>query len=355
MILVTGGAGFIGSNFILQWLADSSEPVLNLDVLTYAGNPDNLAWVADHPAYQFVRGDIGDRPLVRSILADLRPRAIVHCAAETHVDRSIGGPARFVATNVSGTLALLEVAHAWWTTLDATRRDAFRFLHVSTDEVYGSLDADDASFTEATRFAPNSPYAASKAGADHLVRAWRRTFGLPTLSTHCSNNYGPRQYPEKLIPLVVTRALAGNPIPVYGDGANVRDWLHVDDHCTALRAVLARGRPGETYNIGGGSEVRNIDIVQRLCDILDRLAPREGVSHRSLIRMVADRPGHDRRYAIDSGKISNELDWRPRVPFAAGLEQTVRWYIDHPEWVERIRAGAHARPRLATPDARVAS
>jgi len=328
MLLVTGGAGFIGSNFVLSTIAQSGEPIVNLDKLTYAGNLANLESVRGDARHTFVQGDIGDRGLVGTLLARHRPRAIVHLAAESHVDRSIEGPAEFIQTNVVGTFGLLEEARAYWQALPAEERGAFRFLHVSTDEVYGSLGPQDPAFTEQTPYAPNSPYSASKAASDHLVRAYHHTYGLPALVTNCSNNYGPRQFPEKLIPLMIHQALAGKPLPVYGDGQNVRDWLYVDDHCAALRAVLARGRLGEVYNIGGGAEMRNIDLVTTLCDLLDEAKPRTGGSYAALITFVRDRPGHDRRYAIDSGKIRKELGWRPAETFASGLKKTVRWYLE---------------------------
>ena len=328
MLLVTGGAGFIGSNLVLHILAATGEPVVNLDKLTYAGNPDNLDALRGDARHTFVQGDICDRALVRRLLAEHRPRAILHLAAESHVDRSIEGPAEFVQTNVVGTFALLEEARAYWSGLDAPERAAFRFLHVSTDEVYGSLGPGDPAFSETTPYAPNSPYSASKAGSDHLVRAYWHTYGLPVLTTNCSNNYGPHQFPEKLIPLMIHHALAGKPLPVYGDGLNVRDWLYVIDHCAALLAVLERGRPGEVYNIGGGAERRNIDLVKTLCALLDEAQPRTGGSYAALISFVKDRPGHDRRYAIDSGKIERELGWRPRESFESGLKKTVRWYLE---------------------------
>ncbi len=328
MLMVTGGAGFIGSNFVLATLAQPGEPVVNLDKLTYAGSVKNLEALRGDARHTFVQGDIADRALVRGLLQQHRPRAIVHFAAESHVDRSIEGPAEFIQTNVVGTFCLLEEARAYWTGLAAPERAAFRFLHVSTDEVYGSLGPGDAAFNEATPYAPNSPYSASKAASDHLVRAYHHTYGLPTLVTNCSNNYGPHQFPEKLIPLMIHHALAGKPLPVYGDGLNVRDWLYVADHCAALGEVLARGRPGEVYNIGGGAERKNIDLVRTLCALLDDARPRTGGSYASLITFVKDRPGHDRRYAIDSGKIQKELGWRPRESFESGLKKTVRWYLD---------------------------
>ena len=340
MIVVTGGAGFIGSNFVLDWIAASGEPVVNLDKLTYAGNLANLASVAHDDRHRFVRGDIGDRALVEKLLAEHRPRAIVHFAAESHVDRSIHGPGEFVKTNVVGTFELLEAVRGYWQALEGDARARFRFLHVSTDEVYGSLSEHDPAFSETTPYAPNSPYSASKAGSDHLVRAYHHTYGMPTLTTNCSNNYGPYQFPEKLIPLMIANALDGKPLPVYGDGRQVRDWLYVGDHCEAIRTVLERGRVGETYNIGGNSEKRNIDVVHALCDALDAVRPGEA-SHRHLIRFVADRPGHDRRYAIDASKIRAELGWAPRETFASGLERTVRWYLDNAAWVRQVRSGEY--------------
>jgi dTDP-glucose 4,6-dehydratase len=331
MLLVTGGAGFIGSNFVLSTLAATGEPVVNLDKLTYAGNLANLDALRDDARHVFVQGDICDRTRVRDLLARHRPRALVHLAAESHVDRSIEGPAQFVQTNMLGTFALLEEARAYWSGLAAAERAAFRFLHVSTDEVYGSLGSDDPAFSETTPYAPNSPYSASKAGSDHLVRAYWHTYGLPVLTTNCSNNYGPHQFPEKLIPLMIHQALAGKPLPVYGDGQNVRDWLFVLDHCSALRAVLERGRPGEVYNIGGGAEMKNLDLVNTLCALLDDARPRTGGSYADLIMFVKDRPGHDRRYAIDSRKIQRELGWAPQESFASGLKKTVRWYLERRE------------------------
>ena len=329
MLLVTGGAGFIGANFVLSTLAGLGEPVVNLDKLTYAGRLESLATLRGDARHAFVRGDICDRELVRKLLATHRPRAIVHFAAESHVDRSISGPAEFVQTNVIGTFSLLEESRAYWGALAGADKDAFRFLHVSTDEVYGSLGPQDPAFTETTPYQPNSPYSASKAGSDHLVRAYHHTYGLPTLTTNCSNNYGPFQFPEKLIPLVIQNALAGKPLPVYGDGQNVRDWLYVLDHCAGIREVLARGRVGETYNIGGNSEKKNIDVVRTICALLDRMRPRAGGSHVDLIAFVKDRPGHDRRYAIDARKVSAELGWRPSESFESGIEKTVAWYLAH--------------------------
>ena len=335
MLLVTGGAGFIGANFVVSTIAETGEDIINLDKLTYAGNLRNLDVLRDDARHRFVQGDIGERERVHNLLARHQPRAIVHFAAESHVDRSIAGPADFVETNVVGTWALLEEARAYWE--ERGRDAAFRFLHVSTDEVYGSLGPDDPAFTEETPYAPNSPYAASKAAADHLVRAYHHTYGLPTLTTNCSNNYGPRQFPEKLIPLVIRNALAGEPLPVYGDGKNVRDWLYAADHCDAVRLVLAKGRIGETYNIGGENERANIDVVKTICALLDRLRPRDDGSYAGLIRYVTDRLGHDRRYAMNITKIRRELGWRPRESFESGMEKTVRWYIDN---VERHFAGA---------------
>jgi len=331
MLLVTGGAGFIGSNFVLSTIAEEGEPVVNVDKLTYAGSLANLDALRGDARHVFVQGDICDRGLLRQLLERHQPRAVVHLAAESHVDRSIEGPAPFVQTNVVGTFALLEEARAYWSGLAEPQRGAFRFLHVSTDEVYGSLGPDDPAFTETTPYAPNSPYSASKAGSDHLARAYHHTYGLPVLITNCSNNYGPRQFPEKLIPLMIQHALAGKPLPVYGDGQNVRDWLFVLDHCAALRTVLAKGRPGEVYNIGGSAEMKNIDLVRMLCALLDDARPRTGGSYASQISFVTDRPGHDRRYAIDARKIQRELGWRPAESFESGLRKTVRWYLDQRE------------------------
>ena len=345
-ILVTGGAGFIGSNFVRQWLAEEQGEVVNLDKLTYAGNLDSLADVAGDPRYHFVEGDIGDGPLVAGLLDRHRPWAVVNFAAESHVDRSIDRPAAFVETNVVGTFALLEASRAYWSALAEPQRSAFRFLHVSTDEVFGSLGPT-GRFTEASQYAPNSPYAASKAAADHFVRAYFHTFGLPTLTTNCSNNYGPYQFPEKLIPLMILNALAGKPLPVYGDGRQVRDWLYVEDHCRAIRAVLTGGTPGEVYAIGGDCQQTNLDVVRSIATIVDRLRP--GLPHApctSLVSFVADRPGHDRRYAIDAGKIRDRLGWRPRENFESGLQRTVAWYLDHPAWIERVICGKYRLQRL---------
>ena len=343
-ILVTGGAGFIGSNFILNWLADpvhAHEAVVNLDALTYAGNAENLASLKGNPLYRLVQGDILDRSLVDRLLSEYRPRAVVHFAAESHVDRSIHGPAAFVRTNVEGTFTLLEATRAYWTALPEGERQAFRFHHVSTDEVYGSLGPSDAAFSEDHTYAPNSPYSASKAASDHLVRAWHHTYGLPVLTTNCSNNYGPYHFPEKLIPLMIVSALAGKPLPVYGDGQQVRDWLYVADHCSAIRTVLAHGRLGEVYNIGGWNEKPNIDIVHTVCALLDELRSDPAGSYRRLITYVKDRPGHDRRYAIDARKIERELGWRPAETFETGIRKTVQWYLAHGDWVQRVQSGAY--------------
>ncbi len=342
MILVTGGAGFIGANFVLDWLARNDEAVVNLDKLTYAGNRENLAAVMDDPRHVFVQGDVGDGDLVSRLLAQHRPRAIIHFAAESHVDRSIHGAEAFIQTNVVGTFRLLEAARTYWVGLDAAEQAAFRFLHVSTDEVYGSLAPDEPAFAETRRYEPNSPYSASKAASDHLVRAWHHTYGLPVLTTNCSNNYGPFHFPEKLIPLMIVNALAGKLLPVYGDGLQVRDWLYVSDHCSAIRRVLEAGVPGEVYNVGGWNERPNIDIVHTICALLDELQPRaDGRSYREQITHVKDRPGHDRRYAIDARKIERELGWRPAETFETGIRKTVRWYLDHPEWVARVQSGAY--------------
>jgi len=355
-ILVTGGAGFIGSNFVLSWVenaeraaghagataANAAPRVVNLDLLTYAGNAANLAALDGDARHIFVRGDICDADLVKTLLREHRPRAVVHFAAESHVDRSIVSPEAFIRTNVQGTFCLLEQAREYWAELSEEGKKGFRFLHVSTDEVYGTLGPNDAAFCETTAYAPNSPYAASKAGSDHLARAYFHTFGLPVVTTNCSNNYGPYQFPEKLIPLMVLNALEGKPLPVYGDGKNVRDWLFVEDHCAAIRAVLERGRPGETYNVGGNSEKANIDVVTAICDLVDEMRPVKGAEpRRRLIKFVEDRPGHDRRYAIDARKIARELGWKPAEGFESGLRKTVRWYLEHGEWVDSVRTGAY--------------
>ena len=350
-ILVTGGAGFIGSGFVRRWLAEESGRLVNLDKLTYAGNLDSLAEVTAHPDYHFVQGDIADAALVTRLLDQYRPTAIVNLAAESHVDRSIDSPAPFVQTNVVGTFRLLESCRHYWAALGPKDRERFRFLQVSTDEVYGSLEPGDDKFAETSRYAPNSPYAASKAAADHFVRAYFQTYGLPVLVVHGSNTYGPYQFPEKLIPLVILNALEGQPIPIYGDGRQVRDWLHVDDHCRAIRRVLAAAAPGEQYNIGGSCERTNIHVVQTLCGIVDRLKPE--LPHapcESLIQFVADRPGHDRYYATDAREIRRQLGWAPRVDFELGLEQTVQWYLDHGDWVRRITSGGYRRQRLGLGD-----
>ncbi len=342
--LVTGGAGFIGGNFVLKQIRERRARIVNLDALTYAGNLDTLAPVMDDPDHVFVHGSIGDRDLVRRLLAEQRPQAIVNFAAESHVDRSIDTPGAFIHTNVVGTFELLEAARHYWRELPEDERDAFRFLHVSTDEVYGSL-GETGKFTEETPYRPNSPYSASKAGSDHLVRAYHHTYGLPTLTTNCSNNYGPYQFPEKLIPLMILNALEGKPLPVYGQGLNVRDWLYVEDHCRAIERVLEAGRPGEVYNVGGDNEKRNIEVVRTICRILDRLHP-QGRPHERLITFVADRPGHDLRYAIDAGKIRRELGWRPEETFESGIEKTVRWYLEHLDWCRRVTDGSYRRERL---------
>jgi dTDP-glucose 4,6-dehydratase len=347
VILVTGGAGFIGSNFILQRMELDPASIVNLDTLTYAGNLHNLAAIANEQRYEFVQGDIADRQLVRHLLDLRKPRAIVHLAAESHVDRSIRGPDDFIRTNVGGTFALLEEVRAYWGGLADQDRKNFRLLHVSTDEVFGSLDSEDPAFSETTAYAPNSPYAASKAASDHLVRAYHHTYGLPVLTTNCSNNYGRFQFPEKLIPLMVLNARDGKPLPVYGDGQNVRDWLYVEDHCEAMATVLDRGRVGETYNIGGGNEKRNIEIVETICDTVDEIAGRRGPSRRQLITFVRDRPGHDRRYAMDARKIERELGWRPRETFESGIRKTVRWYLENEDWVRDVTSGSY-RQWIAT-------
>ncbi len=341
-ILVTGGAGFIGSNFVLEWLGTSDEPVVTLDALTYAGNPGNLGALADNPRHRFVRGSIGDEALVGHLLHQNHVRAIVNFAAESHVDRSISGPAPFFETNVMGTLHLLEAVRGYVADLDEAKRIAFRFLHVSTDEVYGTLGPDDPGFTETNPYLPNSPYAASKASSDHLVRSYRETYGLNTLVTNCSNNYGPFQFPEKLIPLVIHNAVSGKPLPIYGDGRQVRDWLHVSDHCAAIRLVLERAEPGATYNVGGNNQMANVEVVHAICALLDTRRPRgDGKSYTEQITYVADRPGHDWRYAIDATRIGRELGWQPFVTFAQGIAQTVDWYLDHPAWVADVTSGAY--------------
>jgi len=342
MILVTGGAGFIGANFVLDWLADNDEPLINLDKLTYAGNRSNLASVDGNERHLFVHGDIGNPHLTASLLAQYQPRAVINFAAESHVDRSIHGPEDFIQTNVVGTFHLLETTRAYWSALPADARQAFRFLHVSTDEVYGSLTAAAPAFTEEHRYQPNSPYSASKAASDHLVRAYHHTYGLPVLTTNCSNNYGPFHFPEKLIPLLIVNALAGKSLPVYGDGRQIRDWLYVKDHCSAIRRVLAAGRPGETYNVGGNNEKPNIEIVHAVCSLLDELRPRiDGKPYREQITYVADRPGHDRRYAIDARKIEAELGWQPAHSFARGIRLTVEWYLANQQWVKDVQSGAY--------------
>ena len=340
-ILVTGGAGFIGSNFVLDWFKSSDEPVVNLDALTYAGNLENLASLKDDPRHVFVQGDICDRALIDQLLSTHRPRAIVHFAAESHVDRSIHGPGAFMRTNVEGTFTLLEAARAFWSALERDAKAAFRFHHVSTDEVYGSLKAEDPPFAETNAYEPNSPYSASKAASDHLVRAWHHTYGLPVVTTNCSNNYGPYHFPEKLIPLMIVNALAGKPLPVYGDGQQIRDWLYVTDHCSWIRAVLAGGTLGETYNIGGWNEQANIDIVKTVCALLDELRPDPAGPYARLITYVKDRPGHDRRYAIDARKIERDLGWRPAETFETGIRKTVQWYLANEEWSARVLSGAY--------------
>ena len=342
MILVTGGAGFIGANFVLDWLAGSEEPVVNLDKLTYAGNLENLASLRGDARHIFVQGDMGDRALVERLLAEHRPRAVINFAAESHVDRSIHGPEDFIQTNIVGTFRLLEAVRSHWSALPADEKTAFRFLHVSTDEVYGTLSQSDAPFAETNRYEPNSPYSASKAASDHLVRAWHHTYGLPVLTTNCSNNYGPYHFPEKLIPLMIVNALAGKSLPVYGDGMQVRDWLYVKDHCSAIRRVLEAGQPGETYNVGGWNEKPNIEIVHTICALLDELTPKAGGgSYREQITFVTDRPGHDRRYAIDARKIERELGWKPAETFDSGIRKTVAWYLANGEWVRHVQSGAY--------------
>ena len=342
-LLVTGGAGFIGGNFVLDWLArPDAEPVVNLDKLTYAGNLETLASLQGDARHRFVQGDIGDAALLGQLLSEHQPRAVINFAAESHVDRSILGPETFVQTNVVGSFRLLEAVRQYWGALPAPERQDFRFLHVSTDEVYGSLGPGDAAFTESHRYEPNSPYSASKAASDHLVRAYHHTYGLPVLTTNCSNNYGPFHFPEKLIPLMIVNALAGKPLPVYGDGLQVRDWLYVKDHCSAIRRVLQAGRVGQVYNVGGWNEKANIEIVHTVCDLLDEMRPRaDGVSYRQQITHVTDRPGHDRRYAIDASRLHEELGWKPAETFESGIRKTLRWYLDHPGWVERVQSGAY--------------
>lgn len=342
MILVTGGAGFIGSNFVLDWLSLSDEAVVNLDKLTYAGNLENLSSLQGDVRHIFVQGDIADSRLLTSLLEQYRPRAVLHFAAESHVDRSIHSAEAFMQTNVIGTFRLLEAVRQYWNSLPSTQQQAFRFLHVSTDEVYGTLSADQPAFAETHAFQPNSPYAASKAGSDHLVRAWHHTYGLPVLTTNCSNNYGPYHFPEKLIPLMIVNALAGKPLPVYGDGMQVRDWLYVKDHCSAIRRVLEAGRSGQTYNVGGWNEKPNLEIVHRVCELLDELRPKsDGSSYKTQITHVQDRPGHDRRYAIDARKIEHELGWKPAETFESGIRKTVQWYLDNAGWVQQVQSGAY--------------
>jgi len=341
-ILITGGAGFIGSNFVLDWFEQADESVINLDKLTYAGNPENLQSLAGDARHRFVRGDIGDTDLVMRLLAEQRPRAIVNFAAESHVDRSIHGPEDFIQTNIVGTFHLLEAARHYWSEASDHEKANFCFLHVSTDEVYGSLDRGDPAFSETKRYEPNSPYSASKAASDHLVRAYHHTYGLPVLTSNCSNNYGPYHFPEKLIPLVIHHALAGKALPIYGDGRQIRDWLYVKDHCAAIRRILDAGQPGETYNIGGWNEKTNLEVVHTLCDILDQLRPRaDGQSYRSQITFVKDRPGHDRRYAIDATKLERELGWKPAETFESGIQKTVEWYLDNPDWVAHVTSGSY--------------
>ena len=343
MILITGGAGFIGANFVLDWLEKNDEPVVNLDKLTYAGNLKNLSGLKRDPRHIFVQGDIGDHELVGSLFKQHRPRAIINFAAESHVDRSIHGPEDFIQTNVVGTFHLLEETRRHWLSLSEREQVGFRFLHVSTDEVYGSLGPSDAAFTETTAFAPNSPYSASKASSDHLVRAYHHTYGLPVLTTNCSNNYGPYQFPEKLIPLMILNATQGKPLPIYGDGMNVRDWLYVTDHCSAIRTVLERGRLGETYNIGGWNEMPNVEIVKTVCALLDEMRPDAAGPYARLLNYVKDRPGHDRRYAIDASKIYDELNWKPAETFGTGIRKTVRWYLDNMDWVENVASGEYRK------------
>ena len=341
-ILVTGAAGFIGSNFVLDWLEQCNEPVVNLDLLTYAGNLENLKELEGDPRHQFVRGSIGDRSLVANLLADTKPRAVINFAAESHVDRSIHGPGEFIQTNIVGTFNLLESVRGYWNDLPEAEKVAFRFLHVSTDEVYGSLTKEDPPFSETNQYEPNSPYSASKAASDHLVRAWHHTYGLPVVTTNCSNNYGPYHFPEKLIPLCILNALHGKPLPIYGDGQQIRDWLYVKDHCSAIRRVLEAGKLGETYNVGGWNEKANLDVVNTLCAILDELKPRaDGRSYATQITFVQDRPGHDRRYAIDARKLEKELGWKPQETFETGIKKTVQWYLDNQEWVNHVASGEY--------------
>lgn len=343
-ILVTGGAGFIGSNFVLDWLSQSDEPVINLDQLTYAGNLDNLVSLQNDTRHVFVRGSIGDAELTARLLAEHRVRAVVNFAAESHVDRSIHGPEDFIQTNIVGTFHLLESTRAYWNGLDDAAKEAFRFLHVSTDEVYGSLDQNEPAFSETHRYAPNSPYSASKAASDHLVRAYHHTYGLPVLTTNCSNNYGPYHFPEKLIPLLIVNALAGKPLPIYGDGLQVRDWLYVKDHCSAIRRVLSAGKIGEVYNIGGWNEKPNIDIVNTVCTLLDELQPRlDRKPYKDQIVYVADRPGHDRRYAIDASKLERDLGWKPHETFDSGIRKTIQWYLENGAWVDNVRSGDYRK------------
>ncbi|EBN0460827.1 dTDP-glucose 4,6-dehydratase [Salmonella enterica subsp. enterica serovar Dublin] len=342
MILVTGGAGFIGANFVLDWLAHHDEPVINVDKLTYAGNLENLASLQGDARHIFVQADIGDSAVIGQLLAQHQPRAVINFAAESHVDRSIHGPEDFIQTNVVGTFRLLEAVRAYWNGLEGEAKAGFRFLHVSTDEVYGTLSLTDPAFTEENNYEPNSPYSASKAASDHLVRAWHHTYGLPVLTTNCSNNYGPLHFPEKLIPLMIVNALAGKPLPIYGDGQQIRDWLYVRDHCSAIRRVLEAGKVGETYNVGGWNEKANIDIVKTVCALLDELRPRaDGKSYAEQITFVTDRPGHDRRYAIDARKLERELGWKPAETFETGIRKTVQWYLDHPEWVANVQSGSY--------------
>ena len=342
MILITGGAGFIGGNFVLDWLAQCDEPVINLDKLTYAGNLDTLKSLDGDARHVFVRADIGNRELVAKLLAEHQPRAVINFAAESHVDRSISGPGEFIQTNVVGTFNLLEAVRGYWNELPAEQKSAFRFLHVSTDEVYGSLEPTDPAFREDHNYEPNSPYSASKAASDHLVRAWHHTYGLPVLTTNCSNNYGPYHFPEKLIPLVILNALAGKPLPIYGDGMQIRDWLYVKDHCAAIRRVLEAGTPGETYNVGGWNEKPNLEVVKTICSMLDALKPRaDGKPYVEQITYVTDRPGHDRRYAIDATKLERELGWKPAETFESGIKKTVQWYLDNQDWVQNVTSGAY--------------